>query len=133
MWTQTRPVRSNEARAALGRGKESRVPGVITRMPRPAEESLLGGPRLGRTGVTRHEQRWAERRRAGRQRVTPGEAMCCLLRMRRGTPLFAPDGATARVPSPAEGSLPGRPRLGRTGVTKREQSSENRAPVSDSG
>ncbi|KAJ1163256.1 hypothetical protein NDU88_003717 [Pleurodeles waltl] len=35
--------------------------------------------------------------------------MCCLLRLRRGTPLVAPGGTTTRLPGPAEGSLPGRP------------------------
>ncbi|KAJ1112993.1 hypothetical protein NDU88_001253 [Pleurodeles waltl] len=44
----------------------------MTRLPSPAEGSLPGRPRLGRTRVTRHEQRWAERRRAGRQERRPG-------------------------------------------------------------
>ncbi|KAJ1136540.1 hypothetical protein NDU88_002955 [Pleurodeles waltl] len=39
--------------------------GATTRLPRPVEGSRPGRPRLGRTRVTKHEQRWAEVRRAG--------------------------------------------------------------------
>ncbi|KAJ1170251.1 hypothetical protein NDU88_002131 [Pleurodeles waltl] len=82
--------------------------GATTRLPRPAEGSLPGRPRLGRTAVTKHEQRWAEVRRAGCQWETPGEAEAtyCLQWLRCGTPLVAPGGATIRLPSPAEGGLP---------------------------
>ncbi|KAJ1140991.1 hypothetical protein NDU88_007328 [Pleurodeles waltl] len=43
--------------------------GATTRLPSPAEGSLAGRPQLGWTGVTKHEQSWAEVRRTGRQRT----------------------------------------------------------------
>ncbi|KAJ1092260.1 hypothetical protein NDU88_005371 [Pleurodeles waltl] len=96
--------------------------GATTRLPRPVEGSRPGRPRLGRTRVTKHEQRWANVRRAGRRWVTPGEAeaTCCLLRLGRGTSLVASGGATTQLPRPVEESRP-EARQGRTRVTKHEQ------------
>ncbi|KAJ1142235.1 hypothetical protein NDU88_008562 [Pleurodeles waltl] len=50
------------------------------------------------------------------------------MRLGRGTPLVTSGGATTRLPRPVEGSRPGRPRLGRTRVTKHKQHWAERRP-----
>ncbi|KAJ1139248.1 hypothetical protein NDU88_005623 [Pleurodeles waltl] len=72
-------------------------------------------PELGRTGVTKREQRWAEVRRAGHRWATPGAEPGWPSR-----PPYREEELQGRIQATGTQCACG-PGLGRSGVTKREQ------------